>query len=179
MRDQGSRRGAANLSIPLMVLAFGLIAGFLWWLSQNAESTEVVVDELPTSTPAPNAGGAATDVTADQLRLEPATFTGQRVRVADVPVASAVGTQAFFLDLPQTPFLVKLSSELVARGEQVPTGAVTVVGTLTAMNDSIVGDWAGSGAISEGDRILVEFATHFIEANVVTPAGGASGPPAP
>jgi len=176
MRDLGSRRGAANLSIPLMVLAFGLMAGFLWWLNQNAASSAVPVEEGPDTVVAPSAGAGATEVTAEQLRLEPGTFTGQLVRVSNVPVASAVGTQAFFLDLPQTPFLVKLPA-----GQQLPSSgsAVSVVGTLTATNDSIVNDWVGSGAISEGDRILVEFATHFIQARVVTPASGAGGTPTP
>ena len=177
MPDQGSRRGAANVAIPLMVLSFGLIAGFLWWLSQNAEGTEPVIVEQPDATPTLDVSGA-TEVTATQLRLEAATFEGQRVLVSDVGVASSVGDQAFFLDLPQTPFLVRLGAELVAAGTLVPSGTVSVVGTLLAMNDSIVTDWSGSGSISDNDRLMVEFASHFIEAVRLTEAAGGA-PPAP
>lgn len=173
MRDLGSRRGAANLSIPLMILAFGLMAGFLWWLNQKAVPTEVALEEQADTATAVDLGANATEVSADQLRLQPGNFVDQLVKVSNVSVASSVGTQAFFLDLPQTPFLVKFSRDMVSAGAQVPTGGVTVVGTLKAMNDSIVGDWVGRGLISEGDRILVEFATHFIEAIQVTPASAA------
>ena len=94
------------------------------------------------------------------------------MQVSNVTVASKVGEQAFFLDLPQTPFLVKLGPQLVAQGTQVPSGAVTVVGTLRAMNDSIIKDWVSGGSIPEADQILVEFATHFIEAIQVRPSAG-------
>jgi len=174
MGDLGARRGAASLAVPLMLVSFLLIGLFLWWLSRNAESTEVAIEEQPDS--AEMAITEGTEVTAEQLRAGADQFAGQLVRIS-APVASAVGTQAFFLDLPQAPFLVKLDTTLVARGQALPTGNVTVVGTLRAMNDSIVSDWVGDGVIRPSDQPLVEFATHFIEASRVQARGGASQSP--
>jgi hypothetical protein len=180
MTDSASRRGAANFAPVLMILSFLLMAAFLAWLGMTSEGTEPVVveEQAPTVESMDSVEMAAAPVTADELRLDPAGYVGQSVRI-EAPVASGVGPEAFFLDLPQSPFLVKMDSALVASGRRVPQGGVTVTGTVLAMNDSIVSDWAGKGVISESDRPLVEFATHFIEASRVrsdaAPEGAGAG----
>ena len=179
MRDQRSRLGAANLTIPLMLLTFLAIAGFMWWLSQNAETTSVSLDAGTEgdSVTVPQAGGGGVVVTEDNLKTAPAQFEGQVVSIT-LPVAMAVGTQAFFLDVTDAPFLVKLSDALIQQGQAVPQGDVTVTGPLMAMTDSIRQDWLSKGIIPPSDEILVEFATHFIEARTVA-AAAPSAPPAP
>jgi hypothetical protein len=172
MDDQRSRLGAANLSVPLMLLTFVLVAGFLWWLNMNAQSIEVDVSENEAPGQAATPGATYVRVSEEELRLTPERYVGQVVQVSDLPVAMSVGTEAFFLDLPESPFLVKLPS-----GQPAPTGRVTVVGSMKAMNDSIIRDWVGRGLVPPGDQILVEFATHFIEASSIEPASGAR--PAP
>ena len=184
MTDSGTRRGAANFAPVLMILSFVLMIGFLVWLGMTSEGTDEValVENDTTAVEEPDTMElGATRVTAQELRLNPEEHEGQRVRIGS-SVASAVGSQAFFLDLPQSPFLVKMDSSLVAEGRQIPQGEIVVTGTLLAMNDSIVDAWAEAGSISQGDRPLVEFATHFIEASRIRagrdtapPDGGASG----
>lgn len=118
----------------------------------------------PAAAPAATAG---VDVTADQLKTAPGQFVGQTVRVSNLAVATPVGTKAFFLDVPQSPFLVKFDQALIDQGRAVPTGVVTVTGPMRAMSDSIMRDWLAKGYITAGDQILVEFSTHFIEASTV------------
>jgi hypothetical protein len=180
MGDQRSRLGAASFSIPLMVVTFLLIAGFFWWLSQNAQTTSTMITtgagDDSVAVPQPTGGGGVA-VTEEQLKVAPTQFEGQVVSIT-LPVAMAVGTQAFFLDVTDAPFLVKLSDALLQQGQAVPQGEVTVTGPLMAMTDSIRQDWLSKGIIPQADEILVEFATHFIEARTIA-AAAPSAPPAP
>ena len=175
MGDQRSRLGAANLSVPLMLLTFVLMGGFLWWLNMNAQTTAVTLQEEQGDAAAPAGGGAAVAVTEEDLRMTPDRFAGQAVRIT-LPVAMAVGTQAFFLDVKDAPFLVKIGDPLVQQGQTVPQGQVTVTGPLFAMTDSIRRDWLSKGIVPASDEILVEFATHFIEARAIQPAAAPTSP---
>ena len=164
----GSRRGAVNLGFPLMVLTFLLLGGFMYWLNITAEPTQPAVLEEVEETPDDYAG---TIVAAEDLKTGAEAYEGQVVRLARVVISSTMGGQAFFVDLPAsenlpaTPFLVRALPEA---GAILTMGSMaTVTGTLMAVTDSIVEDWVGAGIISENDRLLVEFATHFIEANQV------------
>ena len=173
MDDRGSSRGAASLAVPLMIVAFLLMAGFLVWLRANAEPTRVVIEEEPDTAGA--AALAGTEVTGEQLRMNPAELVGDTVQVTNVGIASSVGEEAFFLDL-ESPFLVKLGPALVAQGRTVPTGRITVVGPVRAMTDSVRSDWLDSGAAPPSAAAMLDFASHFIEATVIRPAGGAAPP---
>ena len=176
MGDQRSRLGAASFSVPLMVVTFLMIAAFFWWLNKNAATTAVTLSTGASEDTATVSQGTATGVavTEEDLRMSPANFEGQVVSIT-LPVAMAVGTQAFFLDVTDAPFLVKLSDALIQQGRAVPQGQVTVSGPLKAMTDSVRQDWLSKGIIPPSDEILVEFATHFIEARTVA-AAGASAP---
>lgn len=157
-----ARRGAGNLGLPLMLVTFVLMGGFLYWLFLNATPTpEAEVSEVEEVA---DAGIDALDADLTTLEESPQGYEGMVVRVTDITASSPVGTEAFFIELPRTPFLVKLGPELLAAGAVVPNGVVTIAGEVKAMNDSIVGAWAAAGAISENDRPIVEFSTHFIEA---------------
>lgn len=173
-----SRRGAANLGLPLMVVTFLLVGGFMYWLYVTAEPTQPqevdVVEEQPDDF-------VGISVTPEELKTGAENFVGEYVRLRDVPVSSTMGSQAFFVDLPAsealpaTPFLVRMTPDAVAAGAAVGMGDMaTVIGTVFTMSDSIVSDWVGSGVVSANDQLLVEFATHFIEAAEVdsTPAAG-------
>ena len=49
---------------------------------------------------------------------------------------------------------------------------MTVVGTVFMMSDSILSSWDEQGVFGgEGDRIVAEFATSFLEARVVEAEG--------
>ena len=45
MADISSRRGASNMGVPLMILTFILIGGFMYWLSGQA-AAERLCDAL-------------------------------------------------------------------------------------------------------------------------------------
>ena len=183
MADSGSRRGASNMGVPLMLLTFLLIGGFMYWLYVTAEPTEPVAVEEMDEEPEEMASGVA-QVDPEALKTGADDFTGSEVRLVGVQVSQMIGNQAFFVDLPQTdslpaqPFLVRMSPDLTATGASAARGdRLTVEGDLLAMSDSIIADWVANGIISENDQILVEFSTHFIEADQVNVTrGGGSAP---
>lgn len=173
MDERRSRLGASNLVIPIVVIVFIIIVVALRMLGRGEESaTEAEGDSAAAATAAPagpDAGAAAVPVTAEQLQAAPQQFENRVVTVT-LPVASPVGTQAFFLDVPRSPFLVKIGEALAAQGQAIPTGTVTVEGPLLAMTDSTRQDWVAKGLVPQQDQVLVEFATHFIEARSIRPA---------
>lgn len=176
MEHSGSRSGAANLAIPLMIVAFLAIAGFLWWLSLSAEGTTGPVDTAQADT-AEATGPTATQIELADLQERPDSLVGQSVRVAGASVASRMGNQAFWIELPnQNPFLVRLGSALVQDSVQVQQDqTVTVTGNVHSMSDSVLTAWMADSVITEGQRLEAEFATHFIEATQVQARGGQGG----
>jgi hypothetical protein len=175
MSEQSSRGGAANLTIPIVLVVFIVIVVLMSRMGGGGdEATEGEAPAAPAA--AAPAATAAIEATPAQLQENPGQFTGRTVKIT-LPVAQAVGSQAFFLDVPRSPFLVKISEALAQQGTAVPTGTVTVEGPVLAMNDSIKNDWVAKGLVPEADVILVEFATHFIEARSIQAAAAAA--PAP
>lgn len=164
------------MALPLMLVTFVLMGGFLYWLFVNATPTPGPEMAEVEEEPEVDLGPAATVVEPSDLEVGTAAYEGQFIELPSVNVASAVGSEAFFVDLPRTPFLVKIGPELLAEGQGVPSGLVTVRGTLLAMNDSIITAWSDAGAISADDRPIVEFAAHFIEATRVTEAAEGANP---
>lgn len=177
MPENGSRRGAVELGTILMVVAFAVIGGFMYWLNGEAaieralklvEEVEVVEEENTT----------ATEVVSDALRLGGAEFEGQEIRLSSFIVASVLGSQGFWLDIPGgSPFLVSMSADVLAEGLSVSGGIMaTVIGTVNPMNDSTLSAWEATGTITDNDRLVAEFATHFIEAtDIRVSVGGGAG----
>jgi len=175
MAQNHSRRGAANVGIPLMIVAFLAMAGFLYWLEIQASAQKAM--EVVEDTTTVNSGDIsnAVSVEAMDLQTDPSKFEGQMVRIAGLSVASMLGQQGFWLQLPnRNPFLVSLSQGLREQGLTVQPGEmVTVIGTIYAMGDSVLTAWTDAGTIGEGDRLAAEFATHFVEAQRVEVTGQA------
>lgn len=175
MAQNGARRGATNLTVPLMLGAFVLLAGFLYWLSLTAVPTAPpeIVEEEPEEEMM-----AATMVDPAALETGANGYVGLTIRLDDMNVASPVGSKAFFVDLPRTPFLARLGDELLAAGDVAPaTGAtVSLVGDVKEMNDSTISAWVDAGDVSGNDRPLVEFATHYIEVLQMRPEDDAAAP---
>ena len=166
---QRFRLRSAGFAAPIVMLALFAACGGGDQADEAGEAADSIAAAPAGGAAAATAGANATEVTPDQLKTAPEQFVGREVRVSNIGVATPVGTQAFFIDVPQSPFLVKLDQSLIAQSRPLPTGTVTVVGPMRAMNDSIMRDWLAKGYITAGDQILVEFATHFIEATSVTP----------
>ncbi len=172
MANLGSRRGFAdNLSLPLMILAFVVVIGFLFWLNATAEPTPVYIDEED----APRISGASAILDATDFLSDPGQFEGQIVEVTNARVAGGLGTQAFWIGPDAFPFLVKMGPELVAAGtEVVAEQIVTLVGTVWVMSDSTHSAWGDQGAFqNEGDMIVAEFAigSPFLEVTIIEARG--------
>lgn len=172
MPKNGSRRGATNLGTPLMIVAFVVIGGFLYWLSTQAaaERAEQEIAEAPAEDTMP----AVQTVPVGDIEMDAMSYVGQEIRIANTEVASTLGSQGFWLEAPSgNPFLVSMGPEVQAAGVSVtPGNPVNVTGTLHAMSDSVLTAWVEDGSIAEGDRIVAEFATHYVEATEVETMGG-------
>ena len=134
MAKFGSRRGFADkLSLPLMILAFLVVIGFLYWLNVTAEPTQVAIVEE--DDPRESTASAILDI-ADFL-TDAGQYQGQVVEVTSARVASRLGPQAFWIGPDDAPFLVKMGSDLVTEGAEVALeDVVTLVGTVYTMSDS-------------------------------------------
>src|SRR5687768_14190245 len=134
----------------------------------GAETEEEIVEEAPEAPAAP-AMPEATVVQGGTLGTNFPAYEGQTVRLNGLRVTAMVGTSAVFVELPTTPqptqFLVH-STTPPAVGS-----TVDVVGTVTPITPQVVDGWLSSNAITENDRALVEFSTHYLEAQAVQPAG--------
>jgi len=173
----GSRTGAAGAgATPLMIMAFLTAAGFMYWLSVRAAPVEVgvvdgdaVVEE-----------DLATVVTREVFGTDPMAQADMLIQVPGLLVQGPVGTStlAFFVQVPNQAgsYLIKMLSDEVTDGEVVATGStITMTGQVRAMSnpDSVADSWIASGAIVEGDRILllVSEGGSFFEAEAVDVTG--------
>lgn len=169
MGHNASRRGAANLGMPLMIAAFIVIGGFLYWLYLQAEAERQLELQEAARIAAEEAEREAMGeiLAPSALQLDASPYEGRIVSLEDVEVASALGTQGVWLDMPNgNPFLVSYSDSLRTAGVTLTSGQLaTVTGTIVAMSDSIASSWVDAGTISEGDQLAATFATHFLQAS--------------
>ena len=111
------------------------------------------------------------EIQAEQLQAGAEALRGQMVRVNGIRVLSIVGTNSFWMELPnKNPFLVRTMDATTVEPDQ----RVDIVGTVVAVSESLVADWVASGSISETDQLTVEFATDFIEAEILMPAAASA-----
>ncbi len=176
MANFGSRGGAADkLTLPLMILAFLAVIGFLYWLNITAEPTQIeIVEEAERSS------SASAILSVDDFLAGAAQYEGQVVEVTDARVASRLGPQAFWIGPDDRPFLVKMGPDLVSAGTEVLVEqTLTLVGSVWTMTDSAHAAWDTQGAFAnEGDKIVAEFAigSPFLEVHeIVTPDAGGEG----
>jgi hypothetical protein len=165
----------------LMVAAFVVIGGFVYWLRGQAQAEramEVREDSIAAAMEAEERDDSgAVPISANDITMDASGFEGQRVRLEPQTVASLVGQQGLMLDLPAGPFLVSFSDELIADSVEVQPGdVVRVTGTVTAMTPEIAAGWQEAGRLTEAERMVAEFAVDFIAADdvqVSTPAAEA------
>jgi hypothetical protein len=177
MANLGSRRGFADkLSLPLMILAFLVVIGFLYWLNITAEPTEVTIVEEDTG----RTSTASAILDEADFLADAAQYEGQVVEVTSARVASRLGPQAFWIGEDDAPFLVKMAPGLVDDGTEVQLQQrVTLVGTVHMMTDSAHAAWDVLGAFpNDGDRVVAQFAvgSPFLEVTTIEgPAGAGEG----
>jgi len=176
MANLGSRRGFADkLSLPLMILSFVVVIGFLFWLNVTAEPTQIAIVQDET----PRTSGASAILSEVDFLSGPGEYEGQVVEVSNARISSRLGPHAFWIGPDDAPFLVKMGAELVAAGTEIlSTQRVNLIGTVWIMGDSAHAAWDAQGAFpSEGDRIVAEFAigSPYLEVTVVEAQAGAGG----
>jgi molybdopterin converting factor small subunit len=178
--QNASRRGAVDMGMPLMILAFIVIGGFMYWLSGQAaaERAARVVEEAPAEEEesTPMGGVELGEVTAVGADMD--AFEGETIRGEGYEVASLFGTAGFWVNTATgNPFLVVYSEELRATGVTVAQGDyVNASGELLRMEISYLDEWLAEGLINDNDKIIGEFATHLVaadEVEVVDPSAGA------
>lgn len=174
----GSRKGASDGgSVILMVAAFAIIGGFMAWLNTQTAETEIEVVEDTSG----DSGllGSALVVDLGVFGSDPMVHAGGVIRLNNLSVQSAVGTQAFFVEMPNQPgpYLIRMGARVVADSIAVPSGStVSLVGQVYAMSDSVANEWVASGAITEADKILATFAQSFLEiVDIIVMTGGDDG----
>jgi hypothetical protein len=165
----GRRGSGGQLTLVWMALALVLVAGFLYWLAANSEPSRMVAVEEDAGEVAPDPMAAGTQVGRDDFAANPDQYRGRTVELSDVEIAATIGAQAFWIDLPRQPFLVRLAPGAETQGVTIQPGQrVTIVGPVLARTDSVLAAWEREGVItSEGQRMEMEFATTFIEARRV------------
>ena len=150
-----SRAGAVKLGIPLMILSFLAMGGFLYWLS-TYEAPEV--DE--------GMEGMADEDGLNEVRFEDfvagtQNYMGQEITLRLVEVSSTVGDRLFWTMLPgNNPYLMHISEEALADSVEVMGNLeVDITGSVLALSDSILDVWMEAGVLrSEGDRLQALFA---------------------
>src|SRR5690606_35829596 len=103
MADNASRRGATNLGTPLMIVAFVVIGGFIYWLSSQASADIAERQALADSIAAADAERARLEdllISPEALQRDAEPFEGREVRLEGMPVASALGTQGYWIEMP-------------------------------------------------------------------------------
>lgn len=160
---------SGTLGVPLMIVAFLAIAGFLYWLSISTEPSEFAMAEEDGSAQLEE----ATSVTpADFASEGPESFVDQRVRLPNVQVDSVGGLDVFWISLPVQdeedevmPYLVRVDREFVEIAV-VSNDVVTLTGTVRDMSDDVVEGWDGQGAFpDEGQREAAAAVETFLQAD--------------
>ena len=173
-------RGLPNWVWP--AVAFVSMAGFFAYLYYKSWESRVEVVEG-------EASAAGRRVTADVAAFTqaPARYSGRVVRLDSVVVVERFGRATFGIRLPGRPrYPVALERHLVEEGVQVTRDdRVNLVGSVYALNDSIVRVWAQRGFLDPARQ--GEFAsdsTFFLADSVEilvplsSPGGdGAAAPP--
>lgn len=152
------RRGAANLAIPLMLGTLVLLAGFFYYLATTAEPTPppVMEEEAPEET-----GPIATALNVDSVSINGVGLYGQMVRIENVNYGQALGANSFLVNSMQ-PFVVVMNEDMIAAGEEMPTGTFTLIGTLMERTDSILAVWLEDGTVTRSNEILADFASEYL-----------------
>jgi hypothetical protein len=106
-------------------------------------------------------GVAAIDLAT--FAADPESHEGHEIRLANVPVDSRMGTQGFWLKLPnQGLYLVRGTAE--STGSVQAGQNVTVAGTVHAMGDSVVAAWIEEGTITADQEMEARYATSYMDA---------------
>ena len=156
-----------RFNVVAMVLAFGVMGGFLYWLSITVTPTEVAVVEEET----------AQAVSLNAFARNPIMFEGDLVAVDGVEVQSVLGSQVFFATFPNDmSYPIRLDPSLGAVGGQLSPAAMgRVTGTVYALTDSVLDEWAAESVFAdEAQREAAAASSTFLLARELDLAAAAA-----
>ena len=176
VNDSG-RSSSFNFTPIIMVAAVLMMGGFFLWLSQQiaieadrqaqimAEQNAEEEDETP------DVSDAVT-VELDLLSRDLSRYEGQMVRIEGVGYGGGLGQQGFFADAA-TPVLFS-SHALVADTDNPLTsrGAMILIGTVEEGGRPAFDAWLTDGTIGEGDLMMADFATYYLNVVALEEADG-------
>ena len=147
MAGSSGFRGTSSL---LMVVAVAAMAGFLYWVYQEAQAVESSLQPTMEDT----ASATPTDVTTASLAADPAGAVGRSTVLDSVEVDRTLGRGVFTVFLNDSVFYpILMDAQLLQRGATVYGGdRVTVEGRFYTLNDSIVQEWVNRGAVDSTSR---------------------------
>ena len=145
--------GAVRLTIPLMILSFLAMAGFLYWLSRYEPPEVEEVDQVVTE-------DGLNEVAFDDFVMGTQGYMGQEITLRLVEVESTVGDRLFWTMLPgNNPYLMHVSDEALADSVEVIGGLrLDVTGSVMALSGSVLDVWMEAEILrNEGDRLQAMF----------------------
>lgn len=147
MAGSSGFRGTSTL---LMVVAVATMAGFLYWVYQEAGSVESSLQPTMQDTASATEG----TLTRASLADDPAGAVGRSAALDSVEVAQNLGRAVFTVILNDSvDFPILMDGQLLQRGATVYGGdRVTVEGQFYGLNDSIVQEWVSRGAVDSASR---------------------------
>lgn len=142
MAGSSGFRGTSSL---LMVVAVAAMAGFLYWVYQEAQSVESSLQPAMEDT----ASATGASLTAASLAADPGGAVGRSAALDSVEVSQNLGRGVFTVSLNDTlTYPILMDAQLLQRGATVYGGdRVTVEGRFYTLTDSIVQEWVDRGAI--------------------------------
>lgn len=174
MPENASRRGAADMGMILMIAAFAVMGGFMYWI--NGQAADERAKRPVVEAPVEEADPGIPDVLFgdNEGTVFPEDYLGQVIRIAEREVLSMLGTQGFWVATPSgNPFLITWNEALMAEGRTVAQGdIITVEGETREMDPSAIAAWVTAQTISENDQLMAEFAIHYLRAQNVDVTGG-------
>lgn len=141
-------------------VTIGFFLGYLWWATRESEVR--IVEETP--------GGRSTvSATAEVFASRPARFSGRLVRLDSVLVVERLGRAAFGIELPNRPlYPVVLERHLIEAEVQVThQDLVNLVGSVYALNDSVIATWAARGILHPAQQSRLASDSTFLLADSV------------
>ena len=162
-------RAKGGFNVVAMFVAFGAMAGFLYWLSITAVPTEVAVAEEDVT-----AQAVSLNLFASNLIM----YEGDLVAVDGMEVQSVLGPQVFLAAFPNdVSYPVRLDPALGPAGASVaPMAQGRVTGTVFALTDSVLDAWEAESLFADdGAREAAAASTTFLlatELDLVSPEEG-------
>lgn len=140
----------------LAFLSIVALMGYLYWATREVE---VPMMEGGSAT------GGTPRATPAEFAAAPGRWSGRLVRLDSVLVAGRLGRAAFTVELPGRPrYPVVMERWLIEQGVQVTMqDRVTLVGSVYALNDSVLNVWTQRGIVDPARRAdVAQDSTFFL-----------------